>query len=375
MKPPILTEAWSVGYLQALIMLLVFALGVPAVIYQITSENIRYIINRYMKTVLLAIIGIDISIIFFALCFVWFLHPTPPPSFSCQELWASYLITMALLIAPLIWFVVQLKFLREKVVAFLKNKIEKQFKKDGSLGYNETIDMITLGERSDAGFEKVVVLNALDDLMGKIQNSERYQGSYLDLILKHYDKIVTGIAKPGNESDFVLTVNILEKIIGRFSDTKFPSFGDEILVYRSLTEIGKKAAELRFAKVTQMIVQIAASNSDALFKIGLYAFTTDDYYAATTALSTLKNLALTQETSKEKRQCANDLFGLLAHFWTGNKGAHRCAEEFLETFGNKFSPLEEYLDQAIEDHYSVSRFDTADKLMTMRDEIMKNKRQ
>jgi len=370
MMPPTLTDAWSIGYLQALIMLLVFFFGIPVFVYQITSENIRYIINRYMRAIIWTIIGIDISIILFTLCFVWFLHPCPPPFFPCEDLWASFLLTIALLIAPILGIGSLLKFLRKNVVTFLEKKIENRFEKDGSLVYDETIDLITLGERSEAGYEKMVVLNALDVLMEKIQNSARYNGSYLDLILKHFDKIVTGKDKPGNESDFLLTVDILEKIIGRLSARNFSIYGDGILVYRSLIEIGKKVAELRFAKVTLMIVQIASSNSGALFEIGLSAFNTDDYFAATTALKELETLVL--ENPEDEGQFANDLLGLLAHFWTKKGSSRRCAEGFLESFENVFSPLEQYLDRAIEDHYSVYRFDTADKLMKMRDEIIRS---
>ncbi|MCX6579732.1 MAG: hypothetical protein NT166_06055 [Candidatus Aminicenantes bacterium] len=369
MTPPTLTEAWSIGYIQALITLLIFVFGLPIFVLQNTSENIRYIINKYMKKVIWAFLGTVILIVLFVLCFVWFLHPCSSPFFPYKDIGASFLVTIALMSAPLIWMGIQMRTLREKVATFLGKKIQKQFEKDGSLLVDETIDMITMGERSEAGYEKEVVLDALDSLVGKIQKSDKYSCANLDQILKHFNKIVTGKDKPGNERDFNLAVDILEKIIRELHAVNFSIYGDEILVYQSLTEIGKKAAELRFSKVTLRIVQIFSSNPRALFEIGLSAFKVGDYFAATTALNTLKTLAL--ETPSDEGHCANYFLGLLAHFWRENRGSKRKAETFLEDIKDKFSPLTKYLDNAIKSHYASIHYDTADKLMEMRDEIMK----
>jgi len=370
MTPPTLTDAWSIGYLQALIMLLVFAFGIPAFIYQtVAPENIRHIIKKYMKSILIGISAIVFFITFFALNFVWFLHPRSIPLNQCQEFMGALFISIPLIITPLIWWIVLVKFLREAVVNYLKKKLYRRFRKNRPILCPEMKDIITLGERSDAGYEKEVVLDAISNLIEKIQVSKRYTGLELEVILRNFDKIVTGIGKPGNESDFIRASNILEEIIGRFSARKFSNYGDEILIYWSLSEIGKRAAELRFSKVMLRIIKVAASNSGTLFEIGLSAFNTGDYSAATDALSKLETLAL--KAPKDEGQSAYDLLGLMAHFWTKNRSSRRCAEAFLISFEKKFFPLKQYLDRAIEDHYSVSRFDTADKLMTMRDDLMR----
>ena len=369
MTPYQLTEAWGVGYLQSLITLILFIFGIPALIYQIFApENIRPIIDKYMKKYLWIIYGIVVLFTLFALLLVWCLHPVNNyPCEQCPSLLASLFFTVALL-TPLLCCIVIAKSLREKVISILKKRIKKRFKKDGSLLIDETIALITLGERSDAGYEKVIVLDAISGIIMAIMDFYQYSGNSLDDILRNFDKIVTGKDKPGNESDFLEAVVIVEEIIKRLPNKKTENDGDEIKVYYSLTEIGKKAAELQFSKVNQQISFIAAANSDALFEIGLVTFNAADYSAAINALSKLENLAM--KPAEDKGQCISDFFGLLAHFWTGNKSSRRCAQKFLCSTENKFSPLEQYLDKVIEDHYNALRFDTADKLMTMKDDLL-----
>jgi len=369
---PELTEAWGAAYLQVLVVLLTFAFGIPSIILHVTlPEEIQHVFHRYMKRYLLFHLCMVMLLLIFSLSFIWCLHPvsTNPSDFPpSNNLLGTLFMTCALAIIPISLLINFRTFRRKAVVNYLGRRIYKKFCKYGPISDEELTDLITLGERSDAGYEKMVVLEELDKLMGKIQNSDLYSGNDLELILRNFDKIVTGIGKPGNNSDFIRAVDILEKIIGSLSARKFSSDCDKILIYWSLKEIGKKAAELRFSRVILRIVQAAASNSGALFEIGLSAFNNDNYSAATAALCKLETLAL--KTTQDNGHCANDLFGLLAHFWTGNRSARRCAEESLNSLGNQFSPLEQYLYRAIEDHYSVSRFDTADKLMIMRNEIV-----
>jgi hypothetical protein len=179
--------------------------------------------------------------------------------------------------------------------------------------------------------------------------------------------------KPGNETDFQLAVDILEDIVTRLSSRNLSNSGDEILVYNVLKEIGRKAVELKLSKVVLRIVTIASSNPGALFEIGLSAFKSSDYLAALAALSKLETLALAASSMESAE--FNDLLGLLAHFWTANKSSRRRAELFFNTYGSKISFLDQYLDLAIEYQYNSARYDTADKLIFMRDEIMETRQE
>lgn len=375
--PPQLTEAWGIAYFQILITLIVFAFGIPAFIYQIIApESIRDIMKRYMKGILRTIIFIEIFFAFISLCFVWVLHPCTNPLIEWHQYLGAFLITLAITITILIWWLVLAKSLRKYVVNTLKKRLYKRFVKDGPKRFKKDSDkldtqindLMVLGERSEAGYEKEIVLNAISNLIEKIQKSSRYKGYDLETILRPFDQIVANKDKPGNENNFQLSVEILRNILTRLSDEKILNKGDEIFVYNALKEIGKKSVELKLSKIVPRIVSITPPNPETLFEIGVSAFKSDDYSASLTALNKLEALALLELPIESNY--ANDLLGLLAHFWTTNKSPSRRAEFFFNTYGNQFSSLDKSLEQAIEYHYNATRYDTADKLIEMKADII-----
>jgi hypothetical protein len=82
----------------------------------------------------------------------------------------------------------------------------------------------------------------------------------------------------------------------------------------------------------------------------------------------LETLAL--ESTPIEPQAADDLLGLLAYFWTASGSSKRCAKTFFAMYGNQFSSLEQCLDQAVESHYMAARYETADKLITMKNGLL-----
>lgn len=372
--PPQLTDAWSIAYLQILIVLLIFAFGIPSIIFQVTlPKEIQRIVFRYMKKYFLFPFITVMALLIFSLSFIWFLHPYTAAIPSCKNCVGAYIVSLSLVFLIISWWNYLRKLTKVKVISYLENKLEKSFRKDGSILETEMMDIITLGERSEAGYEKEIVLKAVDRLIENIQISERYSGCDLELILRNFDKIVGGKDNPGNDTDFQLSTDILGKIVEKISCKKLLNKGDEIFVYNTLTEIGKKTVELNLSKqVVLNIVNVASSNSVALFEIGLSSFKSENYFAALSALDKLETLALKAEPKESFG--SNDFFGLLAHFWTAKRSSRRRAETFFNLYRDQFSPLDQYLDQAIEHHYNIARYDTADKLITMKEETMKTRK-
>jgi hypothetical protein len=300
--------------------------------------------------------------------FIWFVHPCAVDLPSWKNWIGNAVVSLSLVSLIFFWWNYLRKLSRENIINYLEDKIERKYIKAGFVSEGELMDIIDLGERSEAGYEKEVVIKAISRLIKKIQDSERYSGGDLESILRNFDRVVASKDKPGNETDFQLAVDILEDIVARLSSRNLSISGDEILAYNVLKEIGRKAVELKLSRVVLKIVTIASSNPDALFEIGLSAFKSGDYFAALAALSKLETLALAASPLESAE--FNDLLGLLAHFWTVNKSSHRRAESFFNAYGGNLSFLDQYLDLAIEYHYNSARYETADKMIFMRDAIM-----
>lgn len=387
--PPQLTEAWSIAYLQILVVLLIFALSIPSIIFQLTlPEEIRRIINRHMKRYFLVpFISVMAVILIFSLSFIWFLHPCTGDIPPLKHWAGSIIISLSLIFFMILWWRYLQKLSKEKIVAYLEKKLWKKFEKNGRLNDEMMMDMLTLGERSEAGHEKEIVLETMSRLINKTQDSARYSGSELEDMLRNVNKIVAGKDKPGNEKNFLTFVRILEGIAEKNSGRKNLRSSDELVVYWDLKELGKKSVELKFSQVVKQIVGISPPIPDVLFEIGESAFNSGDYFSALAALSKLETMALNtakkeQENTKNEEEDARkkhqnvqyQLFGLMAHFWGKGGSARRRVESFLQAYGNEFPDIDQILGQAVEAHYNDARYDTADKLVTMREEIAKSKK-
>ncbi len=373
---PQLTESWANSYLQISIILFMFSLSIPTIVFQLTQpEEIQRIVYRFMKWHLFSYSLLIFFLMVQSLLFIWFFHPVSTPTsgkIACvQDIWSASLITFFLLATTSVWLINLRKFTRDRVVNYLSKKIFKRFERDKAILCDEIDVLVTLGERSEAGYEKEIVLKAIDQLFMKILNSPLYSGGSLEYLLRKYHKIVCSKDKPGYESDFQFTVNTLEKLMEQM-DVKISSEevrikSDIILVYWLLTAVGKRASELRLSQVAKQIVSLISSDRKSLLEIGISAFKSGDFNTALHALNKLKYL-IPKESTGENQELS-DYLGLLSYFWTGNKGTKRTASKFLNLIEREYSPILKYIERAIESHYQNVNYEITDKLMMMKEEI------
>lgn len=170
--PPQLTEGWATVYLEILIGLLVFAVGIPSLAFQlIVQEDVRQVTQRHMKVKWLHVLGT--TILFTSILFVWIIHPSDnltlsqdkpkpqsenipqtsdsntspaddrlqsqiePEAFYGWIEWESYLasimVTIPLVSILLLSFVGLGAYKRENVVQSLERNIQRNFDSEGSL--------------------------------------------------------------------------------------------------------------------------------------------------------------------------------------------------------------------------------------------------
>jgi len=216
------------------------------------------------------------------------------------------------------------------------------------------------------------VLNAVNRLVQKVQTIERYTGCELEELMRNFVKILANREKPGNEDNYLLAVKILGNALSRLYQHKNFTSLDVNLVLRALERLGKASVELGYDNTPQIILEIAISDTNAFYQIGLSALKYKRFLVAVATLNRLEALAL--EKLPLTMEEGSNLLGLIAHFWTYGASTKRRAKSFIELNKNNFAPsFKECLNYAIEYHYSVAQFDTADKLIIMLNEIKRKK--
>jgi len=374
--PPQLTEVWGGTYLQVLIVLLVFALGIPALILQIAvPENIRRIILDRMKRTWwhLSWRRLIIALSIASLVFVWFLHPC---SNGFLPTWKSYIA--AIIISIVLFLTIQFWWrmfllgmpVREMAVRIMRRDLSGTYSKRWLLDEKILDDLTHLGEQGTSGYEKELVIDSFDHLTEYVQNSERYRGVELEDLIRGFETILTDKENQGSNRNFCLVCNILKRIQDNIKDRGLSSLTDASLTLQTLGRLGVFAIETKSESTALTFLEAVASDNNVLFQMGLSALRARRSHIATAALTKLE--ALAEQTPLLTPIKTVHLFGLLSHFWTAGSSTRLRAKSFLFRMQGFFSPsLAECLKLAIEYHYNITNFDTADALVVMLEDIKK----
>ena len=469
--PPQLSEAWATAYVQILITLVVFALGVPALAIQlVVQDDIREVFHRRMR-ITGWVISLAVILIAF-IAFVWILHPpfkkvTGDPTYRSAGIDKQVLISLPLIVnaspepnpssatrpavvavgeptvsvaglkgededsytgsliasvvmtlIPLVLIglgLIQTTYLRrQSIIKELEKEIIDGFAAEGTLKRGlrrwlvslrdwlfkkkrvrpwtasqkpddllehasrpleeETLrDLIFLGRRGKAGTDKKLVLDSLRRISVVVQDSDTYQGGELaDLILGIKDIILNG-EQPGSDEDFNHAIVILKGIRYKLSqNTRASKYLDAGLVTTILEDLGVEAVKNKSVRTAERFLEEASSSSKTVFKMGLTALNGKHFHTATLSLNRLESLA----GSKRLEACPEtfDLLGLIAHFTATGVATRMRANQFLSENFQAFVPsIDDCLRGAYQHHYSSSNFETADKILDLRQKIKSNR--
>ena len=382
---PQLTETWAATYLQVIATMLVFALGIPALIVQvIVREDLRRIIHRRLMIFYRVVFLLSVLIAVVCASFVWFLHPCPGSHISDQQhLVAAIVVTMALFLPIVSWLIFSRECLRDTAIHRLKGESTRTIHSSGTLAEKPLTDLIRLGEQGDAGLEKMQVLEALNYLAAQVQGWESYEGDELEQLVQGIETILVGGGQRGSIDNFRLAAGILGRIVARSQERRLIAAPDMGITLRTLGRLGVGALDLEFERATLAYLEPIASSAEGeegafqsasqrLFEIGTSALETKRFLIAVAALNKLETLA--EYRVPLSGEISADLLGLLAHFWTADsKAARGHAQRILSRTEAFFSPsLQDSLRSAIEHQIRTTQFDTADKLIIMLDELVES---
>jgi hypothetical protein len=365
--PPQLTEAWGAAYLHIIIILLVFAYGIPFLLLQIlVSEEIKRIIAHYRKEWFIVLLAILTA--FIAVIFIWFLHPCSNGLAQSWQHWASaILVTIIIGLTVFCWLRYVGLLSTVKVARFLGKKLQKSARKN-KMTKEEISDLISLGEKATSGYEKNIVLQVLEKpILTAIMAKKNNLGDVLAQFLRDIHRILVNKEKPGNDDNYYTATEIIGNIISKFEGQSSPLNYYVTMAYLAFERLAAAAIEANYDTIVQCIVQ-KTRDSRTLFQIGLSALNSRRFFMAVVALNKLEAIALENVVISADKSVY--LLGMLAHFWNYDVTSKSRAKQFLNTYRNQFSPsLRRNVNIATEHFKMAPDYDTADKLVLMRSKI------
>lgn len=389
MNWPPLTEAWASAYLQILIGLLVFALGIPAFIFQlIVREDIRHVTARRMKTSLYW--SSIVFLILAALAFVWFLHPKESdPDDSWKGRLAAALVTIVPIFVGVSSAYRLNYYRREKLIKTIKEDLLKKCHRRewatrafehsnrlvrrglrrfaGKPLIDEELlrDLIHLGSHSKAGHEKELVLDALLEVAETVQQSGRYAGDDLKDLIQSLDEVVLCGGIAGNDKNFCTAADILEIILVNLKRNAQPSRSpdDANAVRITLVSLGIEAVKSTADPTVEKLLDLASSfNSEVVFKMGVAAFHAKRFSIAAKALHALE-AAVERAGGLPRNDVTFRLFGLMAYFVVSGRSARKRAERFFPRLPlSSYDLVSDCLRQALDYFWRQADYETADHL-------------
>jgi hypothetical protein len=374
---PPFTQEWATTYLQVLFESFLFALGVPAAIYNLIDSDIRYLAetrNRarryFLGTGLLYVV---------VLAIVWFIPPDPESQSrvsTLPELSSIVKSLMAIAVVTVLPFGVLVmglwlnrQFEREKVVARLGNVLLKTFEVSGHLDSIALKDLTYLGEHSKAGNEKGVVLDVIDQIVSRVLEKATYGGFELEILIRHIPTILNNTAESGNEENYQRALEVLSRIWRRLYIRRITD--DSFSTRETIRHLALHSVEKMSEATTLAYLEIAADcDSHLVFDIGLASFKANKYLLATAALAKLEQMtsnALSSTLEPEaQRETRANLLGMTAHFAASGPSSFHRAKTSIQYNEELFiPPLLAALADAVDYQYMAGRFETADKLQLL----------
>jgi hypothetical protein len=357
---------------DAMVTLLVFLVGVPAIVLQTLPSEVRRVVAKRWGFLLadlaapvLFAVAISLGGIFAPRFEPWLTRVT----------WTGVLGILVLTTMFTVFRILGRYGRRVSIVRALEREVGRRVRRTGRLREASLADLVDLGRQSQPGREKEMVLESLRSLCASVCAHPRYRGdSFEDLTLGVVDMVTTQ-PLPGNGQNLTTATRIMQDIIVGYershtNGTAQLKHADLIGAIRALSRLGRSSFAAGSEAVSLSIVQAAASArapraaifvSQALFEVGIAALEADQILVAMSATEKLMSLVEAQKPAKG--ELVADTLGMLAHFYASGETGRQFARLRLERMEACLAdPLAMALDAATAHCAQTTQFRTADQL-------------
>jgi hypothetical protein len=361
------------------ITLLLFLLGIPALVFQMASDDVRRVLlnprNLLRSSTLVIPAGIAAMLTIMLLLIENFWKA---PDYDYTGLYQVGLVIMLLLACYVVGQVLRLVVKTFLVRNLARYALRQVRRRKGSFNNGILGDLIILGQESTPGEEKSEVIMALGRIVDGIIQLPDYEGNQLSELIHALADVVLEGATPASVENLIQTMELLRKIKQVYYDRQHhePAVCDVDLdaAYRLLSRLGCEAVRFPVDGAAMVCVDVIQGSelvanpaaSQSMREIGIAAIEHNKILVATYALGYLDAVIFNGDALPEQREIVHDYLGLLSFFWGHGLSGRKTADLYLVSLGQiPGVSLAHLINQAIQHHRAVNRFAIADQISTM----------
>ncbi len=365
---PQVTEAWGVAYLQVLVVLFVFSFGMPALAFQLAvPEDVRGAARHLTRSALLMSLVVAFVLVLLAAAFIWLLHPCTTALPRSGALLAGLTVSASFLIALVFWWTSSVRLFRAAGVRTLKKRVWKIFRNKGIVDEDGVDCLAALGSRSQPGYEKGLVLDALEELANGVQSDAAYTGAELGPLTRALSTVLVADDRsgPSKEGNYISAARTLIGVLSASSSQGLRSVSDRNSAAASLRRLATSAARAQLDSAALIALEGASDNPSLLSDIGIAALESERHLVSAAALAKLQAVAAVK-TPISSDTVAPHILGFVARLWVTRPSTKRLADTFLKRNEDRFFPsLVSEIESAREYHYVNLNYAIAEALESL----------
>ncbi len=377
--------------IDAVVTILLYLIGVPVLLVQNSKDDVRYVLRHTLHwetfffsitPVIFAILIVFIPMILAHVC-GWY----------NQQTMTSDLILFFLILVSLAVSMIMPRYIRKRdIIDRLVQKTIRKVKTSGRLD-NSILDALELlGMESDTGYERGLIISAMNRLSNAMVQRLDYSGSRLERLLEVLRNVLFGSDVLSSPDNFRSAVEVLRPIISTYysksKDNIWFSDADIDYSYLLLSEMGCQAIDFRVEGITSACIDGLeganipnSSASNGLWQIGAAAIEKNRIGQAREALHFLDAIVNSETDLCEHDEIVYDYLALLSAFWGHSAAGRREVLPQLNDLYERDRPVENpiiseeemprerllarLVREAIQHHTKVGRFTIADSIDDM----------
>jgi hypothetical protein len=300
---------------QILITLLLFTVGIPALIIEGVEAPLRRLLQKRIRPIPIIRLGV-LTLIVVALLITF-------AGVNISLVVETLLkIVVILLIAQFVWAWGYIY--RNVAIDSVINRLVEDIKMDGKINDDELEVLNAFGENLKGG-EKDHVINVIGDLCGQVQQLPGYDGTQLKELLRGMQRVVVS---NGTMTHHQSAHRVITKCWKLLVQKNLVEDADATLLKEVAGVLGSLAVSSLLGSMPQRWMSSIPYVLDVPYEVGVTAIRAQQYPIAIEALARISWTAEAQHTLPPQ------MIALVAHFDGAGPSAGRTAREFLDKLGH-----------------------------------------